>query len=74
VAILIETMRREGFELTVGRPHVIMKKKDGELLEPIEHVCVDCGESFQGIVIEKLSRRRGRVENLVNHGSGRIRD
>jgi len=73
MAILIETMRREGFELTVGRPQVLLKKKDGKLLEPIEHLCVDCDESFQGIVIEKLSRRRGRVQNLVNHGSGRVR-
>ena len=73
LAILIETMRREGYELTVSRPHVIFKYKDGKKLEPIEHLCVDCDELAMGIVIEKLSRRRGRVINIVNHGSGRAR-
>ncbi len=73
MAILIETMRREGFELTVGRPTVIYKKKDGNVLEPIEHLFVDCGDQFVGIVTEKLSRRKGRMINLVNHGTGRVR-
>ena len=73
LAILIETMRREGYELSVGRPQVIFKHENGRRLEPIEHLCVDCGESYVGVVIEKLSKRRGRVLNIVNHGSGRVR-
>jgi len=73
MVILIETMRREGYELSVGRPQVIYKKKDGKTLEPIEHLFIDCDESFVGIVSEKLSRRKGRMINLVNHGTGRVR-
>ncbi|MDQ3022253.1 MAG: translational GTPase TypA [Bacteroidota bacterium] len=73
MVILIETMRREGYELSVGRPQVIYKKKDGKKLEPIEHLFIDCDESFVGIVSEKLSRRKGRMINLVNHGTGRVR-
>jgi len=73
IVILIETMRREGFEFCVGRPEVIYHFKDGEKLEPIEHLFVDCEESFMGIVAEKLSRRKGLMLNLVNHETGRIR-
>lgn len=73
MAILVEQMRREGFELTVGRPQVIMKKEEGKTLEPIEHVFVDCDEEFLGIVTEKISMRKGRMSNLVNNGSGRVR-
>ncbi|ACU88982.1 GTP-binding protein TypA [Desulfomicrobium baculatum DSM 4028] len=73
LAIIIETMRREGFELGVGRPEVIYKKDGGKLLEPLEHVYVDCDESFMGVVTEKLSIRRGKLLNLVNNGSGRVR-
>ncbi len=73
MAILIETMRREGFELCVGRPQIIFKEQDGKKLEPIEHLFVDCHEDFTGIVTEKLSLRKGRMINLVNHGTGRIR-
>ncbi len=73
MAILIETMRREGFELSVGRPQVIYKQRDGKTLEPIEHLFIDCVENFIGVVSEKLSRRKGRMVNLVNHGSGRVR-
>jgi len=74
LAILIETMRREGFEMTVGRPEVILKKNDkGKVLEPMEHLYVDCDEAFLGVVTEKLSIRKGRMVNLVNHGSGRVR-
>jgi GTP-binding protein len=73
LAILIETMRREGFELTVGRPEVIIKKKAGKKLEPMEHVYVDCNESFMGIVTEKLSIRKGKMINMVNNGTGRVR-
>jgi GTP-binding protein len=73
MVILIETLRREGYELSVGRPEVIMKQNNGTLLEPIEHLFVDCDEDFVGIVTEKLSRRKGRMINLINHGSGRVR-
>ncbi|KAF0234942.1 MAG: GTP-binding [Desulfovibrionaceae bacterium] len=73
MAILIETMRREGFELSVSRPEVIYKEKNGKRLEPIESVFVDCEETFLGIVTEKLSIRKGRMVNLVNHGKGRVR-
>ncbi len=72
LAILIETMRREGFELSVGRPEVIMKHENGEVLEPIEHFFVDCEEGFLGVVTEKLSVRKGKMINMVNHGSGRV--
>ena len=72
MAVLVETMRREGFELAVGRPEVIYKEENGERLEPIEHVYVDCEEGFLGIVSEKLSQRKGRMINLVNHGTGRV--
>ena len=73
IAILIETMRREGFELSVGRPKVIYKHENGKLLEPMEKLFVDCNEDFLGIVTEKLSFRKGRLTNLINNGSGRIR-
>ncbi len=73
LAILIETMRREGFELCVGRPKVIYKYRDGKTLEPIEHLFVDCGEDFLGVVTEKLSIRKGKMLNLVNNGKGRVR-
>ncbi|MBK6770722.1 MAG: translational GTPase TypA [Ignavibacteria bacterium] len=73
MVILIETMRREGYEISVGRPQVIYKKKDGKTLEPIEHLFIDCDESFVGIISEKLSKRKGRMVNLVNHGTGRVR-
>ena len=73
IAILIETMRREGFELSVGRPKVIMKEEGGVKLEPIEHLFVDIDEDYTGIVTEKLSKRLGRMVNMVNHGTGRVR-
>ncbi len=73
LAILIEEMRREGFELNVGRPQVIFKMKDGKKTEPIENVYIDCEETYLGIVTEKLSIRKGRMVNLVNKGTGRVR-
>jgi len=73
MAILIETMRREGYEFCVGRPEVIYKYIDGKKSEPIEHLYVDCDENFLGIVTEKLAVRKGKVTNLVNNGSGRVR-
>lgn len=73
LAILIETMRREGFELCVGRPEVILQEKDGEFLEPIEHLYIDCDETFMGVVTEKIAQRKGRMLNCINNGSGRVR-
>jgi GTP-binding protein len=73
MAILIETMRREGFEITVGRPEVIYKVRDGEKQEPLEHLFIDCDAHFTGIVTEKLSARKGQMVNMINHGSGRVR-
>ena len=73
LAILIETMRREGFEFCVGRPEVIYRHRNGETYEPMEHLFVDCNENFLGIVTEKLSSRKGHMINLVNKGSGRVR-
>nr|MBC8361196.1 translational GTPase TypA [Candidatus Desulfatibia profunda] len=73
LAILIETMRREGFEFCVGQPEVIFRYENGKQLEPMEKLFVDCGESFLGIVLEKLSLRKGKMINLVNNGSGRVR-
>jgi GTP-binding protein len=73
MVILIETMRREGFELCVGRPQVIFHRKDGKTLEPIEHLYVDCEEEYTGIVTEKLSKRKGRMLAFVNHENGRAR-
>lgn len=73
MAILIETMRREGFELCVGRPEVILKEKDGQILEPVEQLYVDCDEAFMGVVTEKIAQRKGRMVNCVNNGSGRVR-
>ncbi len=74
MAILIETMRREGFELSVGRPEVILKKDtNGRTLEPVEHLFVDCDEVFMGVVTDKLAQRKGRMLNVSNSGSGRVR-
>lgn len=73
MAIIVETMRREGFELTVGRPEVIMHEKDGVMYEPIEEVHIDCDEIFMGVVTDKLAFRKGRMANCVNHGTGRVR-
>ena len=73
MAILIEQMRREGYELSVGRPQVIMKEQDGQQLEPIEYLLIDCDEMFMGVVTEKLAIRKGRMTGLTNNGSGRVR-
>jgi GTP-binding protein len=73
MAILIEQMRREGYEMSIGRPQVIFKEKNGKKIEPIEHLFIDCGESYVGIVTDKLSQRKARMVNLVNHGTGRVR-
>ncbi len=72
LAILIETMRREGFELCVGRPQVIFRMESGTRLEPIEHLTVDCGDAYTGIVTEKLVRRKGNLMGMSNHATGRV--
>ena len=73
LAILIETMRREGYELMVGKPEILTKEIDGRLHEPLELLVIDCPESFLGVVIEKLGGRKGKMVKMVNHGSGRVR-
>ena len=73
LAIIIEMMRREGYELQVSKPEVIMRLEDGQKLEPIELAVIDCPETFIGVVTEALGRRRGRMTKMVNHGTGRVR-
>jgi GTP-binding protein len=73
LAILIETMRREGYELMVGKPEILTKTVDGRLQEPVELLIIDCPETFLGVVIEKLGGRKGKMLKMVNHGSGRVR-
>jgi GTP-binding protein len=66
-------MRREGYELMVGKPEILTKNIDGRLNEPLELLVIDCPESFLGVVIEKLGGRKGKMVKMVNHGSGRVR-
>jgi GTP-binding protein len=73
LAILIEMMRREGFEMQVGKPEILTKTINGKLHEPLEHLIIDCPEEFIGVVIEKMGRRKGKMSKMVNHGSGRVR-
>ncbi|MCH7664997.1 MAG: translational GTPase TypA [Acidobacteria bacterium] len=73
LAILIEMMRREGFEFSVGRPEVLTRRENDILEEPIEKLTVDCPENFVGVVTQRLGTRRGRMMSMVNHGSGRVR-
>jgi GTP-binding protein len=73
LAILIETMRREGYEFCAGRPEVLYRYEKGEKLEPMERLLVDCEERFLGVVTEKLSLRKGKMINLINKGKGRVR-
>jgi len=73
LAILIEMMRREGFELAVGKPEILTKTIDSKLNEPQELLVIDCPENFVGVVIEKLGTRKGKMVKMVNHGSGRVR-
>ncbi len=72
MAILIETMRREGYEFMVSKPNVITKSIDGKLHEPYEYVFIDVPEEFTGVVTEKLSMRKGIMQNMINHGHGRV--
>ena len=73
LAILIEMMRREGYEVSVGKPEILTRKVDGKMQEPLELLVVDCPETFLGVVIEKLGSRKGKMAKMVNHGSGRVR-
>jgi len=73
LAVLVETMRREGFELTVGKPQVVTRDIGGKLHEPIERLAVDVPEDYLGVVTQLLSLRRGRMEQMVNHGRGWVR-
>jgi len=73
LAILIEMMRREGYELTVGKPQILTRTIGGKLQEPLELLVIDCPEGFLGVVIEKLGTRKGKMTKMVNHGSGRVR-
>jgi len=73
LAILIEMMRREGYELQVSKPEAITRKVDGKTLEPIEAVVIDCPDEFIGVITEALGRRKGQMTKMVNHGTGRVR-
>ncbi len=73
LAILIEMMRREGYEMQVSKPEVITREIDGELHEPIEMVVIDCPDEFIGVVTEAMGRRKGQMTKMVNHGTGRVR-
>lgn len=73
LAILVENMRREGFELTVGKPQVVTKKIDGKTYEPFEHLTIDTPEEHLGAITQLLANRKGRMENMTNHGTGWVR-
>ena len=73
LAILVEQMRREGFELTVGKPQVVTKTIDGKLYEPMEHMIIDVPEEHLGAVTQLMAARKGRMENMSNHGTGWVR-
>jgi GTP-binding protein len=73
LAIIIETIRREGYELEVGQPEVITRTEDGQRLEPMEHLVVDCPEDYIGVVTQQVGIRRGQMVKMTNHGTGRVR-
>jgi GTP-binding protein len=73
LAVLVEVMRRDGFELTVGKPQVVTREIDGRLHEPVERVAIDAPEEYLGVITQLLALRKGRMENMVNHGTGWIR-
>ena len=73
LAILIEMMRREGFELAVGKPEIVTKQIDAKLMEPIERLTIDVPDTFVGVVIEKLGTRKAQMQKMHNHGYGRVR-
>jgi GTP-binding protein len=73
LAILVETMRREGYELTVGKPQVVTREIDGKVHEPVERMTIDCPEEYLGAVTQLLAVRKGRMEQMTNHGTGWVR-
>jgi GTP-binding protein len=73
LAVLVENMRREGFEMTVGKPEVVFKTENGKRMEPMENVVVDVAEDYTGVVTEKMGMRKGIMTNMSNKGSGRVR-
>jgi GTP-binding protein len=73
LSILIEMMRREGYELQVSRPDIVTKEVNGTIVEPVEDLVIDAAEEFQGVVIALVGTRRGTMTKMVNHGSGRVR-
>ena len=73
LAVLVELMRREGFELTVGNPQVVTRTIDGKLCEPLERMSVDVPEEYVGVITQMLAMRKGRLEQMVNHGTGWVR-
>ncbi len=73
LAILVEQMRREGFELTVGKPQVVTKTINGKVYEPMEHMIIDVPEEYLGAVTQLMAARKGRMENMANHGTGWVR-
>jgi GTP-binding protein len=73
LAIIIEMMRREGYELQVGKPEILTRRIDGVLQEPVELLVIDCPEEFIGVVIEKMGQRKGKMTKMINNGSGRVR-
>jgi GTP-binding protein len=73
LAVLVEMMRREGFELSLSKPKIITRTIDGQLMEPLELAVIDIPEAYVGVVTEKMGTRRGRMCKMVNHGSGRVR-
>ena len=72
MAVLIETMRREGYEFMVSKPRVITKEEDGKITEPVERIFIDVPEEFVGVVTEKVANRKGKMVNLTNNGNGRV--
>ncbi|MSO86656.1 MAG: translational GTPase TypA [Acidimicrobiia bacterium] len=73
LAVLVEMMRREGFELTVGKPQVLIKEIDGKIHEPVDRLTIDVPEDFLGVVTQLLALRKGRMEQIINHGTGWVR-
>jgi GTP-binding protein len=73
LAILIEMMRREGYEMSVGKPEVITRRVDGQIHEPMEQLVIDCPEEYIGVVTQQMGVRKGRMTKMINHGSGRVR-
>jgi GTP-binding protein len=73
LAVLVETMRREGFELTVGKPQVVTREEDGKLFEPVERVSIDVPDDYLGVVTQLLALRKGTMTEMVNHGTGWVR-